>query len=136
MCVCVCVCAQSCPTLCSPMDYSPQDSSVHGTFQARILELAAISYDSWLPFPTPFPLQGLNLSLLYLLHWQVDSLPLVPPGKPIASVKMLGGWWSAACQFILSKVKLKLLYVHLHHLEKGLAIGSLLWIFAEGKCNC
>ena len=66
----------------------------------------------------------------------MDSLPLVPPGKPIASVKMLWGWWSAACQFILSKVKLKLLYVHLHHLEKGLAIGRLLWIFAEGKCNC
>ena len=33
MCVCVCVCtlvAQSCPTLCHPMDCSPQGSSVHG----------------------------------------------------------------------------------------------------------
>ena len=30
--------AQSCPTLCYPMDYSPSGSSVHGTFQARILE--------------------------------------------------------------------------------------------------
>ena len=27
------------------------------------------------------PTQGLNPHLLYLLHWQVDSLPLVPPGK-------------------------------------------------------
>ena len=44
VCVCVCVCAQSCPTLCGPMDYSPPDSSVHGTFQARILEVVAISY--------------------------------------------------------------------------------------------
>ena len=26
--------------------------------------------------------QGLNLCLLCLLHWQVNSLPLVPPGKP------------------------------------------------------
>ena len=26
--------------------------------------------------------QGSNLRLLCLLHWQVDSLPLVPPGKP------------------------------------------------------
>ena len=26
--------------------------------------------------------QELNLCLLYLLCWQADSLPLVPPGKP------------------------------------------------------
>ena len=31
-------------TLCNPMDYSPPDSSVHGIFQARILEWVAISY--------------------------------------------------------------------------------------------
>ena len=29
-----------------------------------------------------FPTQGSNPSFLCLLHWQVDSLPLVPPGKP------------------------------------------------------
>ena len=29
-----------------------------------------------------FPIQGSNLHLLPLLHWQVGSLPLVPPGKP------------------------------------------------------
>ena len=26
--------------------------------------------------------QGSNLSLLHLLRWQADSLPLAPPGKP------------------------------------------------------
>ena len=30
-----------------------------------------------------FPTQGLNLCLLCLLHWQEDSLPLVPPGSQI-----------------------------------------------------
>ena len=30
--------AQSCPTLCGPMDCSPPGSSVHGILQARILE--------------------------------------------------------------------------------------------------
>ena len=35
--------AQSCPTLCNPMDCSPRGSSVHGLFQARKLEWAAIS---------------------------------------------------------------------------------------------
>ena len=36
--------AQSCPTLCDPMNYSPPDSSIHGIFQARILEWVAIPY--------------------------------------------------------------------------------------------
>ena len=36
--------AQSCPTLCDPMDCSLPDSSVHGIFQARVLEWIAISF--------------------------------------------------------------------------------------------
>ena len=36
--------AQSCPTLCDPVDYSPPGSSVHGILQARILEWVAIFF--------------------------------------------------------------------------------------------
>ena len=36
--------AQSCPTLCDPMDYSLPGSSVHGIFQARVLEWGAIAF--------------------------------------------------------------------------------------------
>ena len=36
--------AQLCPTLCDPMYCSPPGSSVHGIFQARILEWVAISF--------------------------------------------------------------------------------------------
>ena len=36
--------AQSCPTLCDPMDSSLAGSSIHGVFQARILGWVAISY--------------------------------------------------------------------------------------------
>ena len=36
--------AQSCPTLHDPMDCSPPGSSVHGIFQARVLEWDAISF--------------------------------------------------------------------------------------------
>ena len=39
-----CMHAQSCPTLCDPMDYSLPGSSVHGIIQARILEWVAISF--------------------------------------------------------------------------------------------
>ena len=35
---------QSCWTLCDPMDYSLPGSSIHGIFQARILEWVAISF--------------------------------------------------------------------------------------------
>ena len=39
-------------------------------------------YWSGLPFPTPgdLPDQVINC-VSYLLHWEVDSLPLAPPGK-------------------------------------------------------
>ena len=36
--------AQSCLTLCDPMDYSLPGSSVHGVLQARVLEWVAISF--------------------------------------------------------------------------------------------
>ena len=68
--VCVCPVAQSCPVLCDTMDCSPPGSTVHGIFQARILERVAISYSRG-----SFP-HGSNPCLL---HWQADSLPLAPP---------------------------------------------------------
>ena len=41
-------------------------------------------YWGWLSCFPPgiFPTKGSNLHLLRLLHWQEDSLPLAPPGKP------------------------------------------------------
>ena len=36
--------AQSCPTLCDPVERSPPDSSVHRFFQTRILEQVAIPF--------------------------------------------------------------------------------------------
>ena len=61
------------------MDCSPPDSSVHGIFQARILE--------WLPFPPPGGLPDPGIEpISRLLHWQAGFLALVPPGKPIKNV--------------------------------------------------
>ena len=40
----LCSVAQSCPSLCDPMDRSPPGSSVHGILQARILEWVAIPF--------------------------------------------------------------------------------------------
>ena len=39
--------AQSCLTLCNPMDSSLPGSSIHGIFQARVLEWVAISFSKY-----------------------------------------------------------------------------------------
>ena len=61
--------AQSCPPLCDRMDCSPPGSSVHGIFQARILEWIAISVSRESSQPRSPALQE-------------DSLPSEPQGKP------------------------------------------------------
>ena len=83
LCVCVCVCswacsvAQSCLTLCKSKECSLSGFSVHGIFQAGILEQVVISYSrgsSWFRDQT-------RISYIYL-HCQMDSLPLAPPEMP------------------------------------------------------
>ena len=60
-------------TLCDPMDCSLPGSSVHGIFQARIVE--------WLPFPSPgdLPDPGIEPTSPAV---QMDSLPLSHQGTP------------------------------------------------------
>ena len=46
--------AQSCPTLSDPMDWGLPGSSVHGIFQARVLEWGAIAFSviGYIPIQT------------------------------------------------------------------------------------
>ena len=64
--------AQSCPTLCDPVDCSPPGSSIHGILQAGILE--------WLPFPSrgDLPNPGIEPRSPAL---QADAVTSEPPGK-------------------------------------------------------
>ena len=68
---------QSRLTLCNPMDCSLPGSSVHGILQARILQCCHALLQGI------FLTQRSNPRLLCLLHRQVGSLPLEPPGKPL-----------------------------------------------------
>ena len=71
------MCAQSCPTLCDSTDCSPPGSSVRGFFQVRILEWVDISYSRGSSWARGWvSSQPNNPSVLSLLCWQVDSLPL------------------------------------------------------------
>ena len=65
--------AQSCLTVCNPMDYSPPCSSTHGILQARILEWVAFSSPGNLPNPGIEPRSP---------ALQADALTSEPPGKP------------------------------------------------------
>ena len=84
--------AQSCLTLCDPMDYSPPDSSVYGILRARILEWVAIS-----------------LSIL-LSHFSRVRLCVTPE---MAAPRLLRPWDSpgknsgVGCHFLLQCMKVK-----------------------------
>ena len=67
--------AQLCLTLCNPMDCSPSGSSCM-EFSRQRYRIGCHSLLQGI-----FLTKGSNLHLLPLLHWQADSLPLVPPGQ-------------------------------------------------------
>ena len=83
VCVCVCVCvwvAPVCLTLCDPMGCSLPDSSIHGIFQARVLEWVAIAFpfSGLHTFPQYSPLMTLLLLLLLLSHFSRVRLYATP----------------------------------------------------------
>ena len=69
--------AQSCLTLCDPLDCSTPGSSVHGIFQARILEWVTISYSKGLPD------SGSETASLVSPAFAGGFLTTVPPSCPL-----------------------------------------------------
>ena len=70
---------QACLTLCDPVDRSPSGSSVHGDSPGKN------TGKGWVSMPSSrgsSPVRNRIHASLCLLHWQVGSLPLVPPGSP------------------------------------------------------
>ena len=66
---------QSCPTLSDPMDCSLPGSSIHGIFQARVLEWGAIDFSD-----TPSlqsisfnPYRNLEVSTVMFFHLHVEK---------------------------------------------------------------
>ena len=73
-----------------PIDCSPSVSSVHGIFQARILEWVAI------PFSRIFPTQGLNPDLLHCRRGR-DSEFVFLLANEVIKLRMPGGTSSSTC---------------------------------------
>ena len=74
--------AQSCLTLCDPMDCSPPGSSVHGILQARMLE--------WVAMPSPGDLPD----------------PGIEP-RPLMSPALAGGFFTTSAANVRASHKLK-----------------------------
>ena len=68
---------QSRTTLWDPMTVA--------SYVPLFMEFSRQEYRSGLPFQGIFPTLESNRCLQHLLHWQVGSLPLEPPGKPLVS---------------------------------------------------
>ena len=60
--------AQSCPTLSDPMDCSLPGSSIHGIFQARVLEWGAIAFSQ-------NGLEWVNLTQMTIMSTTVGTNP-------------------------------------------------------------
>ena len=114
VCVCVCACtcawmsAQSCPTLCNPMDCSPPGPSVYGTFQARILEWVAISSrkSSWSVHQICVSsISCIGRQILYhWVTWEAHKyvVVVVVVVQPLSHVQLFVTSWTAVCQAPLS----------------------------------
>ena len=69
---------QSCPALCNPIGCSPQVSSVHGIFQARILEWVAIPFHRGPSQPTDQTCTGLYIFADFKNHFLRIWYPISP----------------------------------------------------------
>ena len=94
--------AQSCPTLHDPMDCSLPGSSVHGIFQARVLEWVAIAFSNTLLIH--FKYWG-KLNRTRVISGEGNGNPLQSSG--LENPRDGGAWWSAVCGVKQSQTQLK-----------------------------
>ena len=87
--------AQSCPTLGNPMDCSLPGSSIHGIFQARVLErgVDVLSYLNCLSYAKKFTVDPIMFCvfffwLLFILMYLWDWIP-----DFLTSIVYSGCWW-------------------------------------------
>ena len=80
----VCACTLSCVlTVWDPMCCNLPGSSVHGIFQARMLEQIALCFSKGSSQPRD------QTRILHLLHWQAGSLQLSHQGSPNQAKELL-----------------------------------------------
>ena len=126
--------AQSCLTLRDPVDCSLPGSSVHGIFQARVLEWVAIAFSTH-----PYMITGKTITLtrkqnfvskvMSLLFNMLNGTPL--QYSCLENPMDGGAWWAAVHGVAKSRTRLSdfTFTFHFHALEKEMATHSsaLVW---------
>ena len=88
--------AQSCPTLCDPMDCSLPGSSIHGVFQARILEWVAISFSRRSSQPRDWTQISHTVGRRFIVWATREVLsPVQKPGLALGAQR----WNQSTCPF-------------------------------------
>ena len=82
--------AQSCPTLSDPMDCSPPGSSVHGIFQARVLEWVAIAFSVTIAYTAVITTHRKISSLLSCQLAPSLPTPVFLPGESQGQESLVG----------------------------------------------
>ena len=106
--------AQSCPTLSDPMDCSPPGSSIHGIFQARVLEWKHALGSHKLNFRVYFLFQ-----IAGLIYFQTSPPDLLPAQQRSNFPGVVGGhtperstaswpWLQTACMTLVGLLPLTL----------------------------
>ena len=89
--------ARSCPTLSDPMDYSLPGSSVHGMFQARMLEWVAILFSRGSSRPRDLLDRGVEpaslVSPAFIQLYQTGSPIYILQSYPIKHKNLVRGWF-------------------------------------------
>ena len=124
--------AQPCLTLRDPMDCSLPGSSVHGIFQARVLEWGAIAFSKEKNiYTTQIPLQYHTTQIHYELFNWLRRFPGEGSGTPLQysclENTMDGGAWKAAVHGVAEgRTRLSdfTFPFHFHALEKEMAPHS------------
>ena len=122
---CRCILAKSlqlCLTLCNSRDYSPPGSSVHELLQARILEWVAMLSS-----------RDLDQHLLWLLHWQTSSLPLVQPyvTETLENIVIFQNSWSLYLKYCLQLKRKEDVVSNTLELQRGVRLLTWRW---KSKC--
>ena len=106
VCVCVCVRMRMCAHMCThSVALVMTNSAPLWTVALQSpLSIGLSRQEYWSGLPCPllgiFLTQGWNPCVLCLLNWQVGSLPLAPPGKPISNVDI--SMWISRLGYLLT----------------------------------
>ena len=96
----LCLVAQSCPTLCNPMDCSPPGSSVFGIFEARILSSLFISAQ----ISERLKYLKVKVSGNRLYPTLCDSMDCSLPDSSIHGMDLPGKNTGVGCHFLLQGI--------------------------------